>query len=196
LGGWLDPDVKNFTILEFTNMNDAMYESLKYPDISWDNIVRNHKYIFEELFLSINKIIENYKFNVQFVPHLMTHDELKDKIFTRVMHGGRQFSLYQDFTDIISFTIINPWSVTLQKISRALENNLCGYNKPKRKVVNYGKIINLIGNTTFGTTYQIRLVPTVMYQYRVWDKLYFNDPALLNKLIQVQNQIDASEAIV
>lgn len=199
LGSWLNPNIKNFIILEFTNMNDAMYESLKFPDINWDNIVRNHKYIFEELFLLINKILESYKFNVQFIPHLMSANELKEKIFDRVMDNGQRgnrFSLYQDFTDIINFTIVNPWFTTLDKISRILENNMCGYNKPKRKIINYGKIINLIGNTTFGTTYQIRLVPTLLYQYKVWDKLYFKDPILLNKLIQIQNKLDADEAIV
>ena len=49
IGNWEDESLRNYKVLQFETMNDAMAEAYKYPDIDWYKMVLNHKYIFQRL---------------------------------------------------------------------------------------------------------------------------------------------------
>ena len=159
-------------MLTYASLNDAQAEAYKYADIDWFRLIINHKYIYERLNETIRQILQENNFDVECIGHLMEPDEFKNKMFERVIRNGERFNLRWNFNDIISFTIVTPWSKTLHKISKFLEQYrqylYTDVLRIKYKKIIDGKIIILQGITEFGTMYEIRLVPSLLYSWAKW----------------------------
>lgn len=174
IGNWDDSELRNFYILEFSNLGDAMCEALNHPDIDWYRLVLNQKDIFQRLRSTINKVVDDQGFTVNYIPHLMAPETLKNTMFDRVMKNGERFNLRYGMNDIMNFTIVNSSTKNLFKISKALENYRAHpYRDDLRlrdKRVMNNKIICLYGVTEFGTMYEIKLIPTLLHEWGEWYK--------------------------
>lgn len=172
VGNWDDESLRNYKVLTFETLNEAQCEAFKYPDIDWYRFILNHQPIIQRLEILLRQIVDEFQFDVQFIPKLMTPEEFKNRMFDRVLLNGQRFNLKYDFSDIISFTIANPWSMNLYKLAKIIENYKVHLHRDdlriKHKKILDGKIISLIGITEFGTTYEIKLLPTMLYQWALW----------------------------
>ena len=117
-GTWMDQDVHNFKVLNFNTLQDAQCESFNHPDIDWHKITMNHKYIYMRLQQQIQHIIKTSNINVQFLSHLMTADEFKNSMFAKTLNNTNSRVM---IPDIISFTIINPWTENLKRLSNYIQ---------------------------------------------------------------------------
>ncbi|ARF09579.1 hypothetical protein Indivirus_1_202 [Indivirus ILV1] len=172
IGNFEDENLRNFHVLQFETLNDALCEAYNYPDIDWYRIVLNHKYIFKRLEDTLKQIISDNQLNVEFRSKLVDPLALKNIMFDRVLRGGERFNLRTGLNDIISFTIINPWSNNLHNISKMIETYTEHVYRDDlrirfKKIVD-GKIICLYGYTEFGTIYEIKLIPTLLQQWVDW----------------------------
>jgi hypothetical protein len=181
MGNWDDSELRNFYVLEFQTLRDAECEAYKHPDIDWYRIVINHKYIFKRLETDLKRIIDDTGMTVDFYPNLMDSEMFKNTMFDRVANGGDRFSMRYGMSDLLSFTIVNPWSENLHKLSTAIENTREHLYRDdmrirSRRIVD-GKIIVLNGVTEVGSVYEIKLLPTLIYHYGEWYKKtgYLND---------------------
>lgn len=202
IGNWDDAELRNFYIIEFPFLNEAQCEAFKYPDIDWYRIVLNHKHIYQRLKTDLEKIIYENSYKVEFMPTLMDPELFKNTIFNRVMNNGEKFNLRYGANDIISFTIVNPWTNNLYKLSKDIEfhrehlyrNDI----RIKSKQIVDNKIICLYGYTEFGTIYEIKLVPTLLYQWAQWAQYNLNNgnksdeyvEKLYRQYIQMQDKLD------
>ena len=200
IGNWADENLRNYYVLEFATFNDAMAEALNYPDIDWYKMILNHRYIYAQLEAILRSIIKDYNFNVEFIPLLVDAVTLKNVMFERVIRGGERFNLRYGLNDIISFTIVNPWTTNLHAMSRIIENYKNeSYRDDLRirsKTIVDGKIIYLYGYTEFGTIYSIKLVPTLLHQVGTWHaKNGFRNEqgftAQYEKVLQMQKGVDS-----
>jgi hypothetical protein len=199
VGNWQDENLRNFYILEFQSLNDAQYEALKYPDIDWYHLFVNHQHICKRLEMTIKEILADRGFNADLRTKLLRPEELKQTFMDRVANGGERFNLRHHMNDIISFTIVNPWSNNLHNISRALETFREHLDRDdlrlrSKKIVD-GKIICLYGFTDIGTVYEIKLIPTLLDQWAQWFNAsgYRNEPnanALYEKMMAKQKSLD------
>jgi hypothetical protein len=165
VGNWTDEHLRNYYILEFDNMGDAHCEAMKHPDIDWQKLVLLHQNSYYDLKKLIKTILDDHRFIGEFEPKIFTPEELKNKMFDRVMYNGRRFTLKYNMNDVISFHIINPFTKNLIEIAKYLESN--GRLRIFRKFVNNG-VIHLIGRTDVGTTFEIGLWPTMISQWARW----------------------------
>jgi hypothetical protein len=174
IGNWADENLRNYSVLEFETLNDAQCESMKYPDIDWYRLIVNHEHIYQRLKQSLQALIKENNFIVQFIPNLMNPLTFKNAMFDRVLNGGERFNLRYDFTDLISFTIISPWSNVLHNISNKIETHREHLYRDDLRIrdkhIVDGKTICLYGYTEFGTIYEIKLIPTILYQWGEWMK--------------------------
>lgn len=185
MGNWDDEYLRNYYILEFNSLNDAQTEAFKHPDLDWYRIVMNHEHIFYRLRNTINNILDEYSFDVELKSQLMTGDMLKDVMFNRVMFNTDRFSMKSFMTDVISFTITNPWTKNVHKVAQLLEARSASDNlRIKTKRVFDGKIVCLYGLTELGSIYQIRVAPTLLKNQNVSEDVY-------HKLLLAQNKIDS-----
>ncbi len=199
VGNWDDPELRNYFILEFETLNDAQCEAYNHPDIDWFRIVINHKHIFKRLEMALRTIIYDSGFTVDFYPTLMDPETFKNTMFDRVMAGGERFTMRYGMSDIISFTITNPWTSNLHKLAKAIENYRYHLYRDdmrirEKKVVD-GKIIILYGITEFGTVYEIKLMPTILYQWGEWYKKFGflkqeHANNLYQKMLKKQDDLD------
>jgi hypothetical protein len=190
IGSWFEPDLTNFTVIEYPTMNDAMYEALKYPDIDWRKIVADHEYIYKELSTRLQTILSSYPINVQVIPQLMTPCILKNNVFNAAI------SKNTNITHIINFTIISPWSKVLDKASTAILSNFHDYYQINKMKKDRG-ITYLLGNTPLGTTYMIKLIPSLLYQYFTTNGNGQGiNNATFNNLLKMQEQIDNGVNII
>lgn len=204
LGNWSDPDLRNYYVLEFATMNDAMAEALNYSDVDWYKMTLNHKYIFNNLETMLSDLIKKNNFNVHFIPKLLQPEEIKTVMFDRVIHNGERFNLRYGLNDIISFTIVNPWTSNLHYISKIIENHRNPTYRDDlrirfKKIID-GKIIYLYGYTEYGTIYSIRLIPTLLHQVSEWKNKHMNvnDQTFTlqyNKLLKMQQDIDSGTVL-
>jgi len=186
IGSWFEPNLENFRVLQFTNRNDAIYEALKYPDINWRKIITDHEFIYKELKTMVETVLSAYPINVQVIPKLMSPCELKNNVFDAAL--TKNVNLLQ----IITFTIISPWSKVLNKATVALLRDITGYYRINKIKKAYEKITYLMGNTPYGTTYQIKLVPSLLFRYFVNDNNGTGvNSETFNELLIMQNKIDA-----
>jgi hypothetical protein len=189
MGNWDDAELRNYYILEFNTLRDAECEAFQHPDIDWYRIVINHKYIFKKLEIELKRIIDETGFTVDFYSNLMDPETFKNTMFNRVMHGGERFSMRYGFSDLISFTIVNPWTSNLQKLSRAIENTRSHLYRDdirirSKRVVNDNTII-LYGVTEVGSVYEIKLMTTLFYHFGEWfKKSGFMKPEHAEKMFQ------------
>lgn len=201
IGNWDDDEIRNYYILEFDTLRDAQCEALKHPDIDWYRLVVNHKYIFKRLETNLKEITDNMGFTVEFQSHLMDPETLKNTMFDKVVNDESNFSTRFGMNNIISFTIINPWTKNLQKISKSIENTRSHVYRDdlriRSKRIMNNKVIVLDGLTELGTVYEIKLMPTLIYHYGEWyKKTGFLKPEQAEKLFQEtimkQNDLDIS----
>ncbi|QKF94265.1 hypothetical protein QKU48_gp0807 [Fadolivirus algeromassiliense] len=173
IGNWEDESLRNYYILQFESLNDALCEAYNHPDLDWYRIVLNHEHIFKRLEMTIRSILNEHNLNVEFKGTLMDAETFKNTMFERVIKGGERFNLRYGMNDLISFTITNPWSNNLHNISKMLENYRAHLYRDdlrlRHKKIIDGKIICLYGYTEFGTIYEIRLVPTLIQQWAEWN---------------------------
>ena len=158
-----------FHVLSFPSYDEAKCEALKHPDINWQQLSEYHKDNYLSLRNMISDLIAHTKIAVDFVPNLLTPDQIKNKMFDRVIKGqygqNNSFRLVNDMNDIINFAIINPWSSNLKEMEQFLirESRLEIIRKIEKN-----KITHLIGKTDIGTTYEIVLMPSVIYNWYKW----------------------------
>lgn len=199
IGNWEDESLRDYSVLQFETLNDALCEAYKSPDIDWYKMVLNHKHIFKRLEDTIREIINENNLNVEFRSNLVDPLTLKNIMFDRVMKGGERFNLKNGLNDIISFTIINPWTNNLHNISKILENYRTHLYRDdlriKSKKIIDGKIICLYGYTEYGTIYEIKLIPTLLQQWADWYNKngYKNESAatqLYNQILTEQKVLD------
>jgi len=197
LGNWNDENLKNFKVVEFSNYNDAMGLAFKYPDISWEKLNIFHIDSHTNLSNIIKKHLDRNKFMCEFHNNLMKPDEIKNIMFDRVIQNGDRFRLKYNSNDIISFNIVNPWSVNLKEISNVLKIDKTLNIK---RLVSEHNIIRLIGLTDLGTSYEIVLWPSLLYQWAKWKYL---NPQLSNEniynrlkeILQAQKYIDSTSGL-
>ena len=178
LGNWEDESLRNYYVLQFETLNDAQCEAYKYPDINWYRMVQNHEHIFKRLEQTIRAILIENNYNVDFRANIMDPETLKNTMFDRVAKGGERFNLRYGLNDLISFTIVNPWTNNLHNISKSLENYMGHLYRDdlrirQKKIVD-GKIICLYGLTENGTIYEIKLIPTLLQQWAEWYRTNLN----------------------
>lgn len=168
IGNLEDESLRNFFVLQFDTLNDAQCEAFKYPDIDWYRIISNHQHIFNRLDSTIRNILDNGGINYEIKSTLISPENFKNIIFDRVLLGGNRSNLRFNSYEIINFTILNPWTNNLYNISNILENYRAHLYRDdlriKFKKILDGKIICLFGYTEYGTTYEIKLIPTLIHQ--------------------------------
>ncbi len=192
LGGWTDPSLKNYKILEFPTMNDALVEAYKHPDIDWFKLSLMHKDIFYNLKNKIRSVLDDNNFIVDFYPQLKTPEQIKDIMFDRVMYFGKRFTLTSNLNDICVFHIVNPYYANLDLIHKALVNTKC--LRITKKIIHQG-VIHLVGETDLGTSYEICLWTSLIFNWAKWAS---NNPKLsqetkentLNQVIESQKKVD------
>lgn len=205
VGNWSDESLRGYYVLNFSTLNDAQAEAFKYPDIDWHRLIVNHQYIYERLKCTLEKILGENQFIVEFHGHLMGSEEFKNKMFDRVMKGGERFNMRYGFSDLISFKITSTWSNVLHRVSLAIENfrehlYLDTLRIREKKIVD-GKIICLYGLTEFGSVYEIKLVPSLLDNWGMWfEKVGYRNPENANKLykeyIEMQKKLDAAPNLI
>jgi hypothetical protein len=165
LGNWTDEHLRNYYVLEFDNLGDAQCEAFKHPDLDWSKLVLLHQNSFYDLTKLIKNVLSNHQFIGDLQPRILMPEELKNIMFDRILYFGKRFTLKYKMNDIIAFNIINPFSKNLNEVCVYLEND--SRLKIFRKFINNG-VIHLIGKTDIGTTYEITLWPTIVYQWAKW----------------------------
>jgi len=199
VGNWQDENLRNYEVLTFKTLNDAQCEAFKYPDIDWFRFILNHEEIFRRLESLIKEIIDKFGYNVQLVSKLMTPEEFKNTMFNRVIANGNRFNLRHSFNDIISFSIINPWTTNLHTLAKIIQNYRIHLHRDdlrlKEKRIIDGKIISMVGLTEFGTTYEIKFIPSILYNWAEWCREHPNKTEqeimdLYKQLLISQNKID------
>lgn len=199
VGNWDDPELKNYYILNFDSLNDAQCEAYNHPDIDWYRLIINHKHIYHRLKLQIKNIIDTTGFTIGFYPQMMDPETLKNTMFDRVMAGSDRFNMRYGMSDIICFTITNPWTDNLHKISKSLESAREHLYRDdlriREKRVIDNKIIILHGITEFGTPYEIKLVPELLFHWGEWYKKFGfikQDHATktYQQILEKQNELD------
>lgn len=209
IGNWSNPELRNFRVMSFDSLNDALAESYKYADIDWYRLIINHEHIFNRLDKQIRAILANYELNVEMHSKLMGPAEFKETMFERVLHGGERFNLKENFNDLISFTIINPFTATLNKVSDILENHKEHLYRDdlrlREKAIVDGKITFLYGQTEFQTMYSIKMIPSLLHTWTQWKNKkfgpYLDDPSghadkLYKEFLQKQQMIDSGKILI
>lgn len=196
-GSWYQFDdnlLKNYKVEEFDTLGEAQTIAFTYPDVEWDKLVLMHQNAYIDIKKLISDLIQKGNFIVEFEPVLMDSLTLKNTVFNRVMNMGNRFNISYQMNGIISFNIINPWSKNLKEITQALLDH---YSLRLKKLIESNGITQLIGETPLGTTYEIRLWPTVIYQWARWASVNnIRDKSMrdsaLKQAIELQNTIDNS----
>ena len=158
--------------------------------------------IHQENFIKLNQDIKNIlaknKLIIEFHAHLQTPDGLKDAMFNRIMMNGERFRLIHDFNDIICFDIINPWSDNVMAISKLLQRESCLKILYERNV---DGIVYLVAATDLGTSFEIRIWPTMVYNWVRWaaKNKQISGKALMDSYRRVQHaqaQVDATHPLL
>jgi len=197
LGAWLDDDhLRNYHIKEFSNLDRAVEESYEYPDINWYTMIEFSKDNYAKFHGILKSTLDSSNFIVTLESHLMTPDELKEIVFDRVMKYGTRFKLGYNLNDIFSFNVSNPWSKNLKEIQQVLNANA---NLKIVRNINDEEtgVIHVIGKTDIGSTYEIVLYPTLVYNWVKWisshdDILPEQRKSTLINIMKTQKSIDNS----
>lgn len=191
-----DEYLRNYKILEFDTMQDAIDEAYKHPPIDWNKLINIHHDSYATIVQTVTNAIGNNKMIVEIDSHLMNPTELKETIFNRVFRHGDRFNLFYDANDVISVNIINPWTRNLLEISQLLKM------RPElriKKMLQSKTHITLIGLTEVDTAYEIRLWTSQIAQYVRWIKNNNLDPniyiKILSQIIERQQIIDNGDII-
>ena len=174
--------LRDYELVEFDNINDAMKLAFNLPAISFKKIVSDcidcYKILDKEITNTLSSLIITY------YPHLLSPEELKTAIFDRVGILGQRFTLY-NFNDVIAFDIVVNYCTEVNKIS-----NLLKLNK-KLRIMRIEKTrthTKLIGLTENNITYEIRLWVHKVYDFMRW--IYYNNKNINDYLIQLKELIN------
>jgi hypothetical protein len=107
------------------------------------------------------------------------------------------FRLIYDMNDIINYIIVNPWANNLLEMEKRLIGN---YSLKIFDRIAKNGVIHLIGRTDIGTTYEILLVPSVIYNWMKWKDLNSTVPftrqvAEFKKCVELQKLIDNTQQL-
>lgn len=197
LGAWTDDHLRNYHIMEFIDMDDALEEAFNYPDIDWEKMVLFHKDIYVKLYKIIKSELQDNDFITEFEPQIMTANQIKETMFNRVMKLGKRFKLNYNLNDIIGYHIINPWGKNLREIYKILKNNR------NLRIVRHefdNGVIRAIGETDIGTNYEIVLWPTLIAHWARWSLKHPELPietieSSLKDVLSTQTQIEKTISI-
>jgi len=213
LGSWTDEGLLGFKILEFNNYADAECEALRHPDISWERLHEFHKDQYAKFGHIVTNVLDYSDITSNLFPHLMSPSEIKHVMMNRVSKAQQlmsiedyelfdeatdtSFRLAYDMNDIISYTIVNPWTANLEQIQNLLMNET-RLNLYKTHT-SHG-IIHLVGRTDIGSTYEIILCPSILYHFMLWKQDHHHCAAgrltrELRKSVKLQKMIDRTEPI-
>ena len=174
--------LRDYELVEFDNISDAMKLAFNLPAISFKKIVSDcidsYKILDKEITNTLSSLIITY------YPHLLSPEELKTAIFDRVGILGQRFTLY-NFNDVIAFDIVVNYCTEVNKIS-----NLLKLNK-KLRIMRIEKTrthTKLIGLTENNITYEIRLWVHKVYDFMRW--IYYNNKNINDYLIQLKELIN------
>jgi hypothetical protein len=165
VGEWTNTSFGRFNVKTFDNMRDANELALQMPDVDWNKLVSDHKYCFIDLRNKVKNIINESELILSYEPTLMTSEQIKNLIFERVLKHGQRFTTTRNMNDIISLNISNPWSQNLDELADLIKKEL------SLKLVSMqrnGNVINFIGKTDIGTTYEINLWPSLIHNWAKW----------------------------
>jgi len=206
LGSWTDEGMMGFEVKEFNTYFDAECEAVNHPDINWDQLVDYHKDSYTFLKQHIQSMLDNLTYIVRFDSKLLSPEQTKNKMFDRVLDGQDRivkkndtsgFRTVYDMNDIISFVITNPWSKNLTDIQLHLmkSERLNIFSRIEKN-----NITHLIGRTELGTTYEIILIPDVLYNWIKWknannDLSNSQHISTLRNCIKTQRTIDATPVL-
>lgn len=197
LSSFDDSFLRNYSVLTFDTLSDAMVEAYYHATIDWDSLVLLNKSAFYDITKMIKDDLNAFGISVQFEPKMMTPLELKETMFNRVMNYGSRFKASYQLNDIISFNIVSMWSKNLDEIASHLFSD--GRLRIER-VNKHTGMVTMIGLTDVSTAYEIRLTTTIFDQYYKWIAKYnIQDKELmdnmLKKCIKQQKDIDSSFVI-
>lgn len=166
VGNWDDEHLRGFSIENYRTLPEAQCLALRLPDIDWYKLVRMHVDHYHILSKMVIDIAATHHYQVDTYPRLMSPEELKEVTFNRVENLGNRFGPTYGMNDIISICIVNPWTKNLKELADVLIT--IPELRIKRKQVYHDKIIHLVGLTELGTTYEIKLWPTFLYNWGKW----------------------------
>ena len=204
IGNMEDAELRNFEVVKVDHLLDAQNVAFGQPDIDWNKIILNHTHIYDRLRKLLKEIVDEQDINVQLIPHLMSPMELKNTMMDRVKIGGDRFNLRYGANDIISFVITNSWTDNLRKLAKFIIGNKQHFWRDDVRIrdsfVVDGKIIVLHGVTEFGSMYEIKLMPTLIYDWYKWhQKVGFKKPEASDryyrKMIKKQDSIDSGPVL-
>lgn len=196
LGSWTDEGLMGFEVKEFDTFDDAKCESMDQPDINWEQLVDFHKDNFYFLTKEITNLVSYTRMAIEFIPKLLSPEQTKNIMFDRVIKGQTDdksnFRLVYDMNDIINFIITNPWNHNLKELELHLikQSRLNIFRKFEKNTV-----IHLIGRTDIGTTYEIILMPDLIYNWVKWKTInsQMNEKQIydsLHNVIKTQQTLD------
>lgn len=200
LGSWTDEGLSGFKVYTYDNYADAECEALRHPDINWEQLHAFHKDQYNMFRSIVSKIVEHSAITCSVIPTLMTPIQIKNIMMDRVLKADttNSFRLAYDMNDIITFVVTNPWSFNLKKLHTIFYNET-RLNIFKSYEVN--GIIHLVGRTDIGSTYEIILCPSIMYNWMQWksenrgcgtDKMMSS----MKRAIKAQRAVDQTEPVV
>lgn len=198
LGNWTDEKLRNYQVIDFSDLQSAQCEALKWPDIDWYKLSLIHKDAYYDIYKQIKSDIYQHKFMVDIEGKYSQPDVIKEIMFDRVLANGNRFSLAYNMNDIIGFHIINPWTKNLEELSKILERDRM--LKIYKKYESHG-VITLIGITDVSTSYEIKLWPTLLSQWARWTyyNRYNNKTSValdsLKEIVMMQEKIDKNFVI-
>jgi hypothetical protein len=197
MGTWTDDYINRFYVTEYETLGDAQCEAYKYPDIDWTVMVLNYKSAFTDKKEIIKQVLSDNEYIVDFEALYKTPEETKNAMFNRVLNHGCRFNLLYNMNDIIYFHIVNPWTKNCMEIADKLINET--KLKILKKTITNG-VIQLIGKTDLGTTYEIAVWPTLLMQWAKWRTKNPNvssdtSQELFNNIVKQQAQFDSNDVI-
>ena len=169
LSQWLSDEVDNFVVVTFDTHDKALEESSKYPNINWHffylyyvdtfHFLKDNLFDIIKIFSVYNdstgrEVFANNLIKLQYT--LMSEKMIKDNFFDRVILKKKIFRPLYDFSDILSFKLLCNSIDMINEIKRIIPFNRVF--KIIKIIPISDKFVRLIGCTTIGTTYEIKLI--------------------------------------
>lgn len=196
LGNWTDEKLRTFKIIKTQTLENAMDIAFRLPSIDWNKIVNIHLDSYNEIQSIVKNALSKNSFIVEMDSHFMNPTEIKEAMFKRIGNNGSRYNLFYDANDIICINVINPWSKNLDEIKDILIN---AEQLRITRVIKTKTHISLIGKTTVGTSYEIRLWTSLFAQWAKWINHNNLNPSeyvgMLDELVIKQKTLDDGDFI-
>ncbi|VBB18536.1 hypothetical protein YASMINEVIRUS_999 [Yasminevirus sp. GU-2018] len=206
LGSWTDESMTGFEVRTYSSYTEAECEAIEMPDIDWDRLVEFHKESYLFLRDHLTKSLARIGIATDFKHYLATPIQAKNRMFDRVIKGNEAmieknittgFRTVYNMNDIISFVVINPWTHNLKVLADRLirTERLNIFNKIEKEGV-----IQLVGRTDIGTSYEILLMTSVVHNWVLWREKNENVTpdrvkTALKNCLKTQRLIDATPVL-